>query len=148
MTVYCLSEDCKWNMCGECGRGKISLDFDNECDCYESIYDDAEWQKPYWKRMIDEETKQIFRVLFKGKEIEIGGMKFFVDTNSEYAIATEKITGYGSGQKCALEERIERIKEEISKLDVPPLESLPIGEYDKKTNRITPKITEKGGEAE
>lgn len=146
--VYCQSEDCTWNNCGACCRAEIYHDDNNECDCYESIYDNAEWQKPYWKRMIDGETKQIFRVLFKGKEIEICGRKFFVDNNSDYAIATDKITGYGCGQRYALEDRIERIIEQASNQDIPPLESLPIGEFDEKTRRITPKITEKGGEAE
>lgn len=146
MTVYCQAEECRWNKDGECDRGVISLDCDNECEDFESYLNDAEWQKPYWKRLIDRETKQIYRVLFRGKEIEVKGMKFFVDTNSSYAMTTEETTGFGCGQRCDLEARIEKIIENISKINAPPLETLPIGEYDKRTRRVTPKQVEQEGE--
>lgn len=144
MTVYCQSEECRWNKNGECDRGVISLDYDNECADFESYLDDAEWQKPYWKRMSNREETQIHRVLFHGKEIEVKGIKFFVDSNSDYAMATEETTGMGCGYRCELESRIEKIIEYISKFDGPPLETLPIGELDEK-RRVIPKNTE-GGE--
>jgi hypothetical protein len=139
MTVYCQSEECRFNKNGECDRGVISLDYDNECEDFESYLDDAEWQKPYWKRLIDIETKKVYRVLFHGKEIEINGMKFFVDVNSDYAITTEATTGFGCGQRCDLESRLEKIRENMAKIDFPPLETLPIGEYDEKTRKVKPK---------
>lgn len=149
MIVLCHSIECKWYNGGECDRGVISLDLDNECECFESYLDEAEWQKPFWKRMIDRETKQAYRVLFHGKEIEIKGRKFFVDNNSDYAIVTDGITGLGCGQKSELETRIDLIIERCPKFDIPLLETLPIGEYDTKTGKVTPKQdnpAEKGGE--
>ena len=137
MTVYCQSEECKWNKCGECDRGVISLDCDNECEDFESYLDYAEWQKPYWKRIEDIKTKRVYRVLFRGKEIEIKGLKFFVEVKSDYASATEENSGLNCGERCELEGRIEKIIENLAKLDLPPLESLPIGEYDKKTGKVT-----------
>ena len=139
MTVYCQSEECRWNKNGECDRSCISLDYDNECEDFESYLDDAEWQKPYWKRLVDRETKHVYRVLFHGKEIEIKGLKFFVDVKSDYAYATEESTGLNCGYGCELEGRIEKIIDAIAKLDLPPLESLPVGEYDEKTRKVTPK---------
>ncbi len=139
MTVYCQSEECRFNKNGECDRGVISLDCDNECEDFESCLDDPEWQKPFWKRFIDRKTKTIYRVLFRGKEIEVKGRKFFVDTNSDYALATDEITGMGCGQKQDLESRIEKILENISKCNIPPLETLPIGIYDEKTRKVKPK---------
>lgn len=146
MIVFCQSEDCKFNKNGECDRGVISLDFENECEDFESYLGDAEWQKPYWKRMIDQETKQVYRVLFHGKEIELNGLKFFVDTNSDYASVTEETTGLNAGHRDQLESRIEKIIEFISKSDLPPLETLPIGEYVPETRKIRPK--QEGGEQE
>ena len=147
MTVFCQSEECKWNKCGECNRGVISLDCDNECEDFESYLDDAEWQKPYWKRMmLNGKADETCRVLFHGKEIEIKGIKFFVDVNSDYASATEETTGVNCGNRCELEKRIDKIIENIAKCDMPPLETLPIGEYDKRTRRVTPKRVEQEGE--
>ena len=149
MTVFCQAEEGKWYKDGECDRGTISLDCDNECECFESYLDDAEWQKPYWKRLINRDTKQIYRVLFHGKEIEVKGRKFYVDVNSDYAIATDGITGLGCGHICEVENRLDQIIELCSKNYIPPLETLPIGEYDEKTRKVTPKQdneTEKGGE--
>lgn len=143
MTVFCQVDECRYNQNGVCDRGVISLDYDGECEDFESYLDDAEWQKPYWKRMIDREPKQVYRVLFHGKEIEIKGVKFFVDVNSDYASATEKTTGLNCGSRCGLESRIEKIIEDIPKMNIPPLETLPIGEYDQKTGRVKPK---QGGE--
>lgn len=135
-TVYCYSEDCKYFLHGVCGRDSIDLDYDNQCEDYESYLDDEEWQKPYWKRMLDRETKQVYRSLYHGKEIEIQGLKFFIDVNGDYANATEATTGLSVGHRCDIENRIDKIKEFISKTDLPPLESLPIGKYDEKTRIV------------
>lgn len=146
-SVFCQNDECRWNQNGECGRDVISIDYDNECQDFESYLDDAEWQKPFWKRMIDTETNQIYRVLFHGKEIEINGLKFFVEVSSSYASATEESTGLNCGERDRLESRIEKIIEKIAKGDIPPLETFPIGEYDKKTRRVKPQQAEqKGGE--
>lgn len=137
--VWCESEDCKWNKNGECDRGVISLDCDNECSDFESYLDEAEWKKPFWKRMQDKETKQIFRVLYYGKEIDVKGRKFFVESKSYYAHATDAITGYGAGNQGELEKRFEKIMQAVENLDISPLESLPIGVYDEETRRVLPK---------
>ena len=146
MTVYCQSEECRYYRYGQCGKDVIFLDCDNECDDFESYLDDEEWQKPYWKRMCDSETKQVYRALFHGKEIEIQGVKFFVDNNSDYAYATESTTGLNVGARCNLENRIEKIKEFLSKNDLQALESLPIREYDEKTGKSKPKEAEENNE--
>jgi hypothetical protein len=139
VTVWCESEDCKWNKNGECDRGVISLDCDNECCDFESYLDEAEWKKPFWKRIQDSKTKQIFRVLYYGKEIDVNGRKFFVESKSDYAYATDAITGCRAGRQAELKNRIEAIMKAASKLDFPLLESLPIGVYDEKTRRVLPK---------
>lgn len=139
MTVYCENDECRWNQNYECNRGVIYLDYDGECKDFESYLDDAEWKKPYWKRLVDRETNQVYRVLFHGKEIEINGVKFFVDVNNEYASATEETTGLNCGSCGELERRMDKIIENLSKFNLPPLESLPIGEYDKKTRKVKPK---------
>ena len=146
MTVYCQSEECRFNKDGECDRGVISLDCDNECEDFESYLNDPEWQKPFWKRLIDRKTKQIYRVLFRGKEIEVKGRIFYVDTNSSYAMVTDEITGFGCGQRKDLESRIEKIQENISKCNIPPLDTLPVGIYDEKTREVKPKEEEQEGE--
>lgn len=146
MTVYCELDTCKYNRNCECNRGVISLDCDGECQDFENLYDDSEWQKPYWKRLIDRDTKQVYRVLFRGNKIELKGLSFFVDVNSDYASATEETTGLNCGNRCDLEGRIDKIIEAVAKCDLPPLESLPIGQYDEKTRRVKPKQAEKEGE--
>ena len=138
MTVFCQSEYCKWNNSGECNREVISLDEDNECECFESYLDDEEWKSPYWKRMMDRETKQTFRVLYHGAKIKMDGMNFFVDSNSDYAIATEETTGLGCGCICDLDSRIGKIIEMMPKLTLQPLEELPVGVYDEKEMRVKP----------
>ena len=139
MTVYCDNDECKWNQNYECNRGVISLDCDGECEDFESYLDDAEWQKPYWKRLVDRETNQVYRVLFHGKEIEIKGVKFFVDVSNEYASATEETTGLNCGSRGELERRIDKIIENLTKFNLPPLDTLPVGEYDKKTRKVRQK---------
>jgi hypothetical protein len=142
MTVYCQSEECKYFRYGECGKDSIFLNYDNECDDYESYLNEEEWQKPYWKRMRDRVTKQEYRALYYGKEIEIQGLKFFIDVNSDYAYATEATTGLSVGARCDIENRIDKIKEFLSKTDLLSLESLPIGEYDEITKKVVWKETE------
>lgn len=138
MNVYCANDECKWNNEGECNRGEITLDYENQCEDFESYLDTEEWRKPYWKRMHDHKTGQPYRVLFYGKEIELKGERFFVDTNSKYANVTEEKTGLGCGIVQELESCIDRIIEYKRKNDLPPLETLPIGEYDKKTGKAIP----------
>lgn len=138
MTVYCQSDECRFNKDGECNRGVISLDCDNECEDFESYLNDPEWQKPFYKRLIDPKTKKIYRVLYRGKDIEVKGRKFYVDTDSSYALATDEITGLGCGQRKDLESRIDKILENISKCNIPPLDTLPVGIYDLKTREVRP----------
>lgn len=142
MMVFCEAEDCKWFKDGECCRGTISLDDYKECQDFESYLDEAEWQKPFWKRMLSKDTKEIFRVLFHGKEFEMKGLKLFVESNSDYATVTEGTTGLGVGEKHELEKKIDKVIEYMSKNTLTPLEELPIGEYDKKTGAVKPKQTE------
>ena len=146
MTVYCDADSCRYNKNYECYRGTIYLDSDGECQEFENLYDDPEWQKPYWKRTIDRDTNQVYRVLSHGKGIEIKGVKFFVDINNDYATATEETTGLSCGSKCDLEERIDKIIESVAKVTLPPLETLPIGEYDNKTGKVKPKQEEQKDE--
>ena len=146
MTVFCYSDECRFNKNGVCGKEAINITYGNECDDFESYRGDAEWKKPYWKRKIDKETKQIFRELCYGKEIELDGMKFFVDSKSEYASVTEETTGHNCGERGKLLSRIEKIIEFVSKFDQPPLETLPIGEYDPETRKIIIKQAEQEGE--
>ena len=149
MIVYCQSEYCRWNAGYQCNRGAISLDLDNECEDFESYLDDEEWKSPYWKRMIDHETKQVFRVLYHGKKIEMDGVNFFVGSNSDYAIATEETTGLSCGQICDIESRIGTIIEKMPGFNLRLLEELPVGVYDEKTRRVKPikdaEPNEKGG---
>jgi hypothetical protein len=115
----------------------ISLDCDGQCGDYEDYRDDKEWQTPYWKRLMCRDPKQAVRCLFHGKEIEIGGIKFFVDVKGDYTYATEKTTGLSAGRVGELENRIEKIRLSIEKCDFPPLDTLPIGEYDEKTGKVS-----------
>ena len=78
-------------------------------------------------------------MLFYGKEIKIEGRKFYVESGSSYCTATDGETGLGCGQICDLETRIEKIMENISKCNIPPLDSLPEGEFDEKTHKVGPK---------
>jgi hypothetical protein len=145
MLVICRNEKCRWNCKCSCGRGLISLGNDNECKNFENYQDNAEWQKPFWKRLYYSKTDQMYRVLFYGKEIEIYGEKFFVDSDSDNAVVTEEKTGLNCGYVYDLESRIEKIIECRQKVmaDLPPLETLPIGEYDKTTDKVIPIV--KGG---
>lgn len=127
MTVCCRSDDCKYFAEGYCTAGIISLSEDNECEDYECYLDTEEWRKPFWKRMKDPETQKIYRVRFYGKEIDVNGRKFFVQSKSYYALATDAITGYGACEQGELEKRFEKIMQAAEKLDIPPLESLPEG---------------------
>ena len=96
-------------------------------------------RKNHDKRLIDPKTKKIYRVLYRGKDIEVKGRKFYVDTDSSYALATDEITGLGCGQRKDLESRIDKILENISKCNIPPLDTLPVGIYDLKTREVKPK---------
>lgn len=144
--ICCRSDDCKWNEDGWCNKGVISISEDNECEDYESYLDTEEWQQPFYKRCQDKVTKKIFRVLFRGKEIEVNGRKFFIESKSAFATVTDKITGYGCCNRCDLEARFESILKKANELNIPPLESLPLGRYFYEDNRIIPWESQKEGE--
>lgn len=145
VTVWCESEDCKWNKNGECDRGVISLDCDNECSDFESYLDTEEWQKPFYKRCQDRKTKKIFRVLCHGKEIELNGRKFFIESKSDYATVTDAVTGYGCCNRCDLEKRFYDIVKKIAESNISPLEALPLGEI-RERGRIVSVEERKEGE--
>ena len=139
MKARCRTEDCKYFEKGYCTADIISISEDYECENYECYLDTKEWQKPFWKRLKDSETQKIYRVRFYGKEIDVNGRKFFVQSKSYYALATDAITGYGAGNQGELEKRFEEIMQAVENLDIPPLESLPEGLYVEGTRRIFPK---------
>ena len=58
MTVYCQSDECRFNKDGECNRGVISLDCDNECEDFESYTDDPEWQNRSGNGLLIAKQKQ------------------------------------------------------------------------------------------
>lgn len=127
MTVCCRSDDCRYFAEGYCTAKIISISEDNECEDYESYLDTEEWQKPFYKRCQDKETKKIFRVLYRGKEIELNGRKFFIESKSDYATVTDAVTGYGCCNRCDLEKRFYDIVKKIAECNISPLESLPLG---------------------
>lgn len=135
MTVWCKREECRFCLNGICKSDVIGIDEDGECEDFESYLEQAAWQKPFWKRMIDKENNIICRVLYHGLEFEIKGRKFFVDHKGEYANATDAITGLAAGNKMYLEERIDKINEVAADVK-PPLEELPIAIYDEKTRKF------------
>ena len=86
-------------------------------------------------------------MLFRGKAIDVKGRKFYVDPNSSYALATDEITGLGCGQRKDLESRIDKILENISKCNIPPLDTLPVGTYDITTREVKPKTEQEARNA-
>ncbi len=145
MKVYCRSDDCKWFEDRYCTADVITLSEGNECEDYESYLDTAEWRKPFYKRCKCKETKQIYRVLFYGKEIELNGRKFFIESKSNYATVTDAVTGYGCCDRCDLEERFYNILQKIAESNISPLESLPLGEF-RERGRIVSVEERKEGE--
>jgi|GEM_PF-1697510 len=129
MKIFCRVDDCRYQETGFCKRGNISINEDFECEEYESYLDTEEWQKPFWKRMLDKEHSRICRVKYYGKEIEIEGRKFFVESKNDYAFITDAATGYACGKRAFVEERIDKIIEAANKVEV-PLSELPIAVYD------------------
>lgn len=142
MNIFCRVEDCRYMECGFCKRGDISIGEDFECEDYESYLDTEEWQKPFWKRMLDKDNHRICRVRYYGKEIEIKGRKFFVESKSEYAYITDATTGYSCGKRAYVDGNIDRIIERANEVKA-SLQELPIATYDEKTRTFT--YEKKGG---
>lgn len=141
MDVSCWNTECKYIENGYCSLNFLTINEDGECDDYESCYDSAEWQVPFWKRCIDKENNRIIRVQAKGKEIDIYGRKFFVESNSAFATTTDKITGMGAANAQYLLDRFvnkEAMEEKFNEMtkDLPPLETLPVAAYDEKTRKF------------
>ena len=138
-TIYCNNSECKYLKDGmECDRAFISLDEDGECEDFEDYHDDKEWQTPFWKRMFDRENKRECRVKALGKELEVGGRTFYVDSNSYYATLTDKETGLACGNVARLNENddiIGKISECAKKYKL--VTELPIAEYDEKTHKFS-----------
>lgn len=136
MKVFCNRYDCRYQNEGECNAEIISLDEDGECEDYESYLEQKEWQTPYWKRMRDDKNSRTCRVQYYGKQIEINGRKFYIDENSNFAIATDGETGCSCGQTLYVEERFDQIVKAAASVET-PLEELPIATYDPKTRTFT-----------
>lgn len=138
-TVYCNNSECKYLKDGmECGRIMLNLDEDGECEDFEDYHDDKEWQTPFWKRMFDRERKKEVRVEYKGKELEVGGRIFYVDSNSYYATLTDKETGLACGNMSRFNEDadlIGKIAECAKKYAL--VTELPIAEYDEKSHKFS-----------
>lgn len=136
MDVLCEAYDCRYNSVGKCCCGVIGINEDCECEEYESYLDMEEWRKPFWKRMKDDDNNCICRVRYYGKEIEVKGRKFFIESKSVFANTTDAITGFGCGQRVAIAERIDKIIEMANKVDT-PLSELPIATFDEKTRKFS-----------
>ena len=137
--VLCWKDECKYLTDGSvCGCALISLDEDGECENFKDYHDDKEWQTPFWKRMWDRERKQECRVKALGKELEIGGRVFYIESNSYYASLTDKETGWICGDIARLNENddiIGKITESAKKYT--SVMELPIAEYDEKSRKFT-----------
>ena len=138
-TVYCNNSDCRYLKNGmECDRAMISLDEDGECEDFEDYRDGDEWQTPFWKRMLDPERKKEVRVQYKGKEVEVGGRIFYVDSNSYFAVLTDKETGLACRTLNELNENVDllgKIEECAKKYAL--VTELPIAEYDEKSRKFS-----------
>lgn len=145
MIVNCWNDECKYFQRGYCSLHTLTIDEDGECDSFENYRDALEWQKPFWKRMIDRDNNRICRVQYRGKEFEVKGRKFFVESNGDFADVTDAKTGLLCGQFQHIENRIDKIIE-MGDVVEPLLESLPIATYDDKTRKFTYE-NEKEGES-
>lgn len=137
--VLCWRDDCKYLSNGsECGCACISLDEDGECENFEDYHNDKEWQVPFWKRMLDRERNRECRVKYIGKEIEMGGRIFYIESNSYYAGLTDKDTGLNCGNIAQLNENVDIIGKitEAAKKYTSVME-LPVAEYDNKSQKFT-----------
>ena len=136
MGVYCWNENCKYNSHGCCQSNDIVIGEENDCETFVDYHEEAEWKTPFWKRMVDRETEETARVKFYGKEIEVHGRTFFVESKSGYASVTDKETGLLCGEFCKLDEkRVETINEKAKLWG--SVETLPIARRDSKTGKLT-----------
>jgi hypothetical protein len=88
--------------------------------------------------MWDRERKQEVRVEYKGKELEVGGRIFYVDSNSYYATLTDKETGLACGNMSRFNEDadlIGKIAECAKKYAL--VTELPIAVYDEKSHKFS-----------
>lgn len=136
MTVSCWREDCTYCRDGYCLQEYLTIDEYGECTDFERVYDTDEWQKPFWKRMLDKDNNRVCRVKYFGKEVEIEGVKFFVESRSAFANATEETTGFSAGGISDVPGIIEKIKELLPQA-VPALDKLPIATYNEITRKFT-----------
>lgn len=136
MGVYCWNENCKYNSHGCCQSNDIVIGEENDCETFVDYHEEAEWKTTFWKRMVDRETEETARVKFYGKEIEVHGRTFFVESKSGYASVTDKETGLLCGEFHKLDEkRVETINEKAKCFG--SIETFPIALYDLKTRKFT-----------
>lgn len=145
MNIFCRVDDCRWLDDGFCKRGDISIGEDFECEDYESYLDTQEWKKPFYKRMLDNDNNRKCRVQYYGKEIEIKGRKFFVESRSNYALLTDAITGMSCGTIAFAKDNIAKIDEAARRIDI-SLDELPIATYNEFSRKFTYEQELKGGE--
>lgn len=145
MNIFCRVEDCRYIELGLCKRSNISISEDLECEDYESYLDTEEWKKPFWKRMFDKNNNLTCRVRYYGKEIQIKGRTFFVESRSNYALLTDAITGMSSGTIAFAEDNIARIDEAARRIEI-PLCDLPIAIYDEISRTFTYENLKEGAE--
>lgn len=138
-SILCWKDNCKYQGNGSvCSCAQISIDEDGECEAFKDYHDDAEWQKVFWKRMLDRDLNKECRVKYLGKEIEIGGRFFFIEDKSYYAHLTDKETGLGCGSMAHLNENVDivgKIKEKAKEYS--PVTDLPIALYDEKRQKFS-----------
>lgn len=137
--IICYADSCKyWQEGNHCSCTEIEITEDNECDSYVDYRESEEWQTPFWKARHDRKDKnKIGRVKYFGKEIEVEGRKFFIESKNSYTAVTDKETGLYCGELRQLSspERIKKIKE-VSK-NYPPVMSLPIAKRNEETGELT-----------
>lgn len=135
MSVGCWNENCKYHEHGWCKSEHIVIGEDRDCETFEDYHEEEEWKTPFWKRMFDCDTAKNARVKFYGKEIEVHGRIFFVESKSDYATVTDKETGLSCGEFHKLdEERVKKINERAKRWC--PIEELPIAQFDSKTRKL------------
>lgn len=135
MSVNCWNEECKYHEHGWCKSEHIVIGEELNCETFEDYHKEAEWQTPFWKRMFDKKTGEIYRTKSYGKEIEVHGRTVFVESKSEYASVTDKETGLFCGELRELDKmRVEIISERSKRLD--SIETFPIAFRDSKTGEL------------
>lgn len=136
--IKCYADTCKyWQEGNYCSCTEIEINEDSECDSYVFYKESEEWQTPFWKAMYEGKDKnKIGRVKYFGKEIEIEGRKFFIESKNRYTAVTDKETGLYCSELLELSdpERIKKIKE--ASKNYPPVMSLPIAKFNEETKEL------------